>query len=154
MRQYLITRALGRSVVTTVQWSAIAILGLAVLCWLGGIKVLAVLIGLIAVAVLLLGVGLSGLGRRLSGANRLGHVEPQVRRLVARTGRGLRQEFRRVGLPGSPLAPLLIALRLVRPYRRATTVRAMAQLDLNRIVPADQVDELQLLLQTAERPPR
>jgi len=154
MRQYLITRALGRSVVTTLQWSAIAILALAVLCWLGGVKVLAVLIGLVAVAVLVVRAMLAGVGRRLSGADRLGHVEPQVRRMVARTGRGLRRELRRVGLPGSPLAPLLIALRLLRPYRRAGTVRALAQLDLNRIVPPGQVDELQLLLQAAGRPLR
>ena len=151
LRQYLVTRALGRSVVNTLQWSALAILALAVACWLGGIKVLAVLIGLFAVAVLLVRSLLSRLGRRLSGGDRLGPVEPQVRRLVARTGRGLRRELRRVGLPGTPWAPLLIALRLLRPYRRRQTALALARVDLNRVVPASQLDELHLLLQSAGR---
>lgn len=151
LRQYLIVRALGRSAVNTLQWSALAILALAVLCWLSGVKVLAVFIGLVAVAVLLVRSLLSALGRRLSGANRLGPVEPQVRRLVARTGRGLRRELRRVGLPGVPWAPLLIALRLIRPYRRQKTAQSLARIELNRVVPASQLDELHLLLQSADR---
>ena len=144
-------RALGRSVVNTVQWSALAILALAVLCWLTGVKVLAVLIGLVAVAVLLVRSALSALGRRLTGADRLGPAEPQVRRLVARTGRGLRRELRRVGLPGAPWAPLLIVLRLMRPYRRQQTALSLSRIDLNRVVPATQLDELHLLLQSADR---
>ncbi|MFL6161186.1 MAG: hypothetical protein ACJ74U_03070 [Jatrophihabitantaceae bacterium] len=151
LRQYLLTRALGRSVLNTVQWSAIAIVALAVACWLADVKVLAVLIGLLAVFVLLARWMLAGLGRRLSGADRLGAVEPQVRRLVARTGRQLRQELRRVGLPGTPWAPLLIALRLLRPYRRRQTAQALARVDLTRVVPASQLDELHLLLQSAGR---
>lgn len=152
LRQYLLTRALGRSVLNTVQWSAIAILLLAVGCWLGGLKVFAVLIGLVAVFVLVVRSLLSALGRRLSGADRLGAAEPQVRRLVARTGRRLRRELRRVGLPGSPWAPLLIALRLLRPHRRQQTAMALARIDLSQVVPASQVDELHLLLQSG-RPP-
>ncbi len=148
LRQYLLTRALGRSVLNTVQWSAIAILLLAVGCWLGGLKVLAVLIGLVAVVVLVVRSLLSALGRRLSGADRLGAAEPQVRRLVARTGRRLRRELRRVGLPGSPWAPLLIALRLLRPHRRQQTAMALARIDLSNVVPPSQVDELHLLLQS------
>ena len=151
LRQYLIVRALGRSAVNTLQWSAVAILALAVLCWLSGVKVLAVFIGLVALAVLLVRSLLSALGRRLSGANRLGPAEPQVRRLVARTGRGLRRELRRVGLPGVPWAPLLIALRLIRPYRRQQTAQRLARIELNRVVPASQLDELHLLLQSADR---
>lgn len=148
LRQYLLTRALGRSVLNTVQWSAIAILLLAVACWLGGLKVLAVLVGLVAVVVLVVRSLLSALGRRLSGADRLGAAEPQVRRLVARTGRRLRRELRRVGLPGSPWAPLLIALRLLRPHRRRQTAQALARIDLSQVVPASQLDELHLLLQS------
>jgi len=152
LRQYLIVRALGRSVVNTLQWAALAILALAVVCWLAGVKVLAVLIGLVLLAVLLLRSLLSALGRRLSGGDRLGPVEPAVRRLVARTGRGLRRELRRVGLPGAPWAPVLIALRLLRPVRRQQTASALARVDLNRVVPAGQLDELHLLLQSAARP--
>jgi len=153
LRQYLITRALGRAVLTTVLWSGVAILALAAVCWLAHLTVLAVLVGLVGVAVLLLARLLSGFGRRLSGAEQLGPAEPQVRRLVARTGRGLRRELRRVGLPGSPLAPLLIALRLFRPYRRAATAQQLARVDLTRVVPASQLDELHLLLQSAGRLP-
>jgi hypothetical protein len=152
LRQYLIVRALGRSVINTVQWAALVILALAVVCWLAGAKVLAVLIGLVAVVVLLLRSLLAALGRRLSGRDRLGPVEPQVRRLVARTGRGLRRELRRAGLPGAPWAPVLIALRLLRPVRRRQTAQALAQVDLSRVVPASQLDELHLLLQSASRP--
>src|SRR6185437_6381921 len=83
LHQYLVVRALGRSVVNTLQWSALSVLALAVVCWLAGLKVLAVLIGLVALAVLLLRSMLAALGRRLSGGDRLGPVEPQVRRLVA-----------------------------------------------------------------------
>jgi hypothetical protein len=151
LRQYLLTRALGRSVMSTVQWSAIAILLLAAGCWLIGLKVLAVLIGIVALFVLLFRSLLSAIGRRLSGADRLGPVEPQVRRLVARTGRGLRRELRRAGLPGTPWAPLLILLRLMRPYRRRQTAQALARVDLNRVVPASQLDELHLLLQSVGR---
>jgi hypothetical protein len=151
LRRYLLTRALGRSVINTVQWSAVAILVIAALCWLAGVKVLAVLIGLIAVLVLVVRAGLSGLERRLSGARRLGPLEPQVAALVARTSRGLRRELRRVGLPGLPWAPLLIALRIIRPFRRAETLRALSRVDLAGVVPASRLNELQLLLSANHR---
>jgi hypothetical protein len=148
LRRYLLTRALGRSVINTVQWSGVAILLIAALCWLAGVKVLAVLIGLVAVLVLVVRAALSGLERRLSGARRLGPLEPQVAALVARTNRGLRRELRRVGLPSLPWAPLLIALRIIRPFRRAETLRALSRVDLAGVVPASRLDELQLLLQS------
>jgi hypothetical protein len=151
LRRYLLTRALGRSVINTVQWSGVAILLIAVLCWLAGVKVLAVLIGLVAVLVLVVRAGLSGLERRLSGARRLGPLEPQVATLVARTNRGLRRELRRVGLPSLPWAPLLIALRIIRPFRRAETLRALSRVDLAGVVPASRLDELQLLLSANHR---
>jgi len=151
LRRYLLTRALGRSVINTVQWSAVAILVIAALCWLGGVKVLAVLIGLVAVLMLVVRAGLSGLERRLSGARRLGPLEPQVAALVARTSRGLRRELRRVGLPSLPWAPLLIALRIVRPFRRAETLRALSRVELASVVPPSRLDELQLLLSAHHR---
>ncbi len=151
LRRYLLTRALGRSVINTVQWSAISILAIAVLCWLGGVKILAVLVGLVALAVFGVRVLLSGIERRLTGSARLGPIEPRVDKLVARTSRGLRKELRRVGLPGSPWAPMLIALRLIRPFRRRQTVLALSRIDLASVVPASQLDELHLLLQGARR---
>ncbi|MGI8665467.1 MAG: hypothetical protein ACR2N4_05485 [Jatrophihabitans sp.] len=148
MRRYLLTRALGRSVISTVQWSGISILLIAALCWFGGVKVLAVLVGLVALAVLLVRVLLSGIERRLTGSARLGPIEPRVDALVSKTRRGLRRELRRVGLPAAPWAPLLIALRLVRPLRRAKTLTALSRIELASVVPASQLDELHLLLQT------
>jgi hypothetical protein len=151
LRRYLLTRALGRSVISTVQWSGVAILLIAVLCWLTGVKVLAVLVAIVAVVVMLVRAALSALERRLSGAARLGAMEPQVSAMVSRTGRGLRRELRRVGLPGVPWAPLLIALRIIRPVRRAETLRALSRVELASVVPASQLDELQLLLQAGRR---
>jgi hypothetical protein len=40
---------------------------------------------------------------------------------------------------------------LLRPYRRRQTALALARVDLNRVVPASQLDELHLLLQSAGR---
>lgn len=151
LRRYLLTRALGRSVISTVQWSALAILLIAALCWLAGVKVLAVLVAIVAVLVLLVRGALSSVERRLSGAARLGPMEPRVSALVARTGRGLRRELRRVGLPSMPWAPLLIALRIIRPVRRAETLQALSRVELASVVPASQLDELQLLLQAGRR---
>jgi hypothetical protein len=148
LRSYLLSRAIGRAAVNLLLWSGIAVLLVAAALWLSGLQVLGILIGLLAIPVLLLRGVLAGLGRRLSGADRLGDIEPQVGRLVARTGRGLRRELRRVGLPGSPLAPLLIALRLLRPRRRQATALALSRVELARVVPASQVDELHLLLQS------
>jgi hypothetical protein len=149
LRRYLLTRALGSSIVRTVQWSAIAIVLLAALCWLGGLKVLAVLVGLVGVFVLLVRVLLNAIQRRLSRSDQLGALEPRVAALVSRTRRGLRQELRRVGLSGAPWAPLLIVFRLLRPIRRIETVQALTRIDLAKVVPPSQVDELYLLLRNA-----
>jgi hypothetical protein len=151
LRRYLLTRALGRSVLNTLQWSGISILAIAALCWLGGVKILAILVGLVAVAVLCVRVLLSAIERRLTGSARLGAIEPRVDKLVARTSRGLRKELRRVGLPGTPWAPMLIALRLIRPFRRRQTLLALSRIELATVVPASQLEELHLLLQTARR---
>ncbi|MEO6700772.1 MAG: hypothetical protein ABI140_13545 [Jatrophihabitantaceae bacterium] len=147
LRRYLLTRALGRSVIQAVQWSGISILLIAALCWLGGLKVLGILIGLVAIAMLVLRAMLAGIERRLTGSVQLGEVEPRVAKLVSRTGRSLRRELRRVGLPGTPWAPLQIALRLIRPLRRAQTARSLSQINLDQVVPSSQLDELHLLLQ-------
>jgi len=143
LRRYLLTRALGSSIVNTVQWTGVTVLLVAVLCWLGGLKVLAVLVAVAALLLFALRRLLNAIQRRLSGASRLGPLEPRVAALVARTRRGLRRELRRVGLPG---APLLIGWRLLRPLRRVGTVQALSRIDLTAVVPASQVDELQLLL--------
>ncbi len=146
LRRYLLVRALGRSVVSTVQWAGIAVLLVAVLCWLGGLKVLAVLVAVVALLILAVRRLLRAVEYRLSGSAGLGALEPRVAVLVSRTRRGLRREMRRVGLPG---LPLLIAVRLLRPSRRAQTVQALSRIDLAGVVPPSRVDELQVLLRQA-----
>jgi len=146
LRRYLLTRALGSSIVNAVLWTGILVLVLAVASWLGGLKVLAVLLGVLALVILAVRRLLSGLARRLSGSSRLGPLEPRVAALVTRTRKDLRRELRRVGLPGSPWAPLLIAWRLVRPIRRVRTLQSLSRIDLIKVVPASQLDELHLLL--------
>ena len=149
LRRYLLTRALGSSIINAVQWTGVVLLLLAALSWVGGWQLLAVLLGLVAVLILGVRGALSAIARRLSGASRLGPLEPRVAALVTRTRRELRRELRRVGLPGVPWAPLLIAWRLIRPLRRARTVAALSRVDLTKAVPPSQVDELQILLRQA-----
>jgi hypothetical protein len=149
LRRYLLTRALGSSIVNAVQWTGVVVLLLAALSWIGGFKLLAVLLGLVAVVILAVRGLLSAIARRLSGASRLGPLEPRVAALVTRTRRELRRELRRVGLPGVPWAPLVIAWRLVRPLKRARTVAALSRINLTKVVPPSQVDELQILLRQA-----
>ena len=149
LRRYLLTRALGSSIINAVQWSGVVVLLLAALSWLGDVKALAVLLGLVALPIFAVRGVLSAIARRLSGASRLGPLEPRVAALVTRTRRELRRELRRVGLPGVPWAPLLIAWRLVRPIRRVPTMQALSRIDLTKVVPPSQVDELQILLRQA-----
>ncbi len=144
LRSYLLVRALGRSVLNTVLWSGLLILAIGVAVWFGGLKVLGILIGLVALAVLFVRFSLGTLTKRFAR----GPADPRINRLVARTGRGLRRELRRVGLPGAPWAPVLIALRLLRPTRRRQTMQSLSRIELSKVVPAGQVDELHLLLQS------
>lgn len=144
LRSYLLVRALGRSVMNTVLWSGLLILAIGVVLWLSGLKVLGILVGLVAFAVLFVRFSLGSLTKRFGR----GPADPQINRLVTRTGRGLRKELRRVGLPGAPWAPLLIALRLLRPTRRRQTMQSLSRIELTKVVPAGQVDELHLLLQS------
>jgi hypothetical protein len=137
-----------------VHWVAIAILIVAALAWVGGIKWLAVLIGLAGVFVLLIRAILSAVQRRLSGAGQLGPAEAQVEAMVGQTRKGLRAELRRVGLPAAPWGPLLIGLRLIRPFKRAQTVKKLARIDLAKVVPPSRLDELHLVLSgPSNRPP-
>src|ERR1700712_5315253 len=52
LRRYLLTRALGSSIVNAVQWTGVVVLVLAALSWLGDLKLLAVLLGIVAVLIL------------------------------------------------------------------------------------------------------
>jgi hypothetical protein len=149
LRRYLLTRALGSSIVNAVQWTGVTVLILAALSWVADLKVLAVLLGLVAVAILLVRGLLSAVQQRLSRSARLGPLEARVAALVTRTRRDLRRELRRVGLAGVPWAPLLIVWRLGRPITRVRTLQALSRVDLTKVVPPSQVDELQILLRQA-----
>jgi hypothetical protein len=101
--------------------------------------------------VLLIRVMLSAVQRRLSGAGQLGPDEAKVEAMVGQTRKGLRAELRRVGLPAAPWGPFLIGLRLIRPFKRAQTVRKLVQVDLGKVVPPSRLDELHLLLSSSSR---
>jgi hypothetical protein len=151
LRRYLLTRAIGASIVRTLYWLGICVLIVAVLLWFAGIKWLAVLIGIAAVFVLLFRAMLSAIQRRISGIDDMGSVAGRMEQLVGQTRKGLRVELRRLGLPSAPWGPALIGLRLVRPVKRAETVRKLAGFDLTQVVPSATLDELHLLLRSAQR---
>jgi hypothetical protein len=146
LRRYLLTRALGASIVRTVYWVGVGLLAVVVLLWLVGLKVLAVPIGIVAIVVLLLRRALMTMTRRISGVDRMGSGAARVERLVGRTRKGLHAELGRIGLPSVPWGPLLVALRLLRPLKRGETVRRLARFDLSQVVPTATLDELHLIL--------
>ncbi len=146
LRRYLLTRAIGASIVMSIYWLGIAILVVAALVWLAHVTWLAVLIGILGIVVLLVRGLLAGIQRRISGVDQMGSAGPQVERMVGQTRKGLRKELRRIGLPSAPWGPLLVALRLVRPIKRVETVRALSRFDLTQVVPTSTLDELHLIL--------
>lgn len=146
LRQYLLTRALGRSIVRTVHWTGVLTLAVALGIWFADVHWLAVLVGLLALAILCFRVLLSGIQNRLAGAGQFGAASGQVDKMVGVTRRGLRAELRRIGLPSAPWGPTQIAIRLMRRTQRAKTLAALRKFDLTQVVPQSTLDELQLLL--------
>lgn len=151
LRRYLLTRAVGASILRTLYVAGAGVLVVAVLIWLAGVHWLAVLVGLVAIVLLLIRAALSAVQRRVSGVERMGPAGQRVEALVGQTRRGVRGELRRVGLPSAPWGPALVGLRLLRPRRRAETVRKLAQFDLTQVVPSSTLDELYLLLRNSSR---
>ncbi|HEY2043407.1 MAG TPA: hypothetical protein VGH11_12090 [Jatrophihabitans sp.] len=149
LRRYLLTRALGTSIIRSLQWTGISILIIAALVWLAGVEWLAVLIGFVALIVLMFRATLSGIQRRISGIDRMGNARSGVEDLVGQTRKGLRAELRRIGLPSHPWGPLMIGMRLARPVKRRQTIAKLASFDLSQVVPASTLDELHLLLRKA-----
>jgi len=149
LRRYLLTRALGASIVRAVYWAGVVTLLLAVLIWLAGVEWLAVVIGLVAIIVLLIRIPLSDIQRRISGVDRMGSAGPRVEELVGQTRAGIRAELRRIGLPSAPWGGALIGLRLLRPFKRGETVARLAKFDISQVVPRSSLDELQMLLRNA-----
>ena len=151
LRRYLLTRAVGASILRTIYAAGAGVLLLAVLVWFAGVHWLAVLIGLVAILLLMLRAALGAVQRRISGVDRMGPAGQRVEALVGQTRRGVRGELRRVGLPSAPWGPTLVGLRLLRPTRRAETVRKLARFDLTQVVPSSTLDELYLLLHNSSR---
>lgn len=146
LRRYLLTRAIGESVVRTVHWFGVALLVLAGLVWWAGVTWLALLIGIAGLLVLAVRALLSAIQRRISGIDAMGEIGPRVEQLVGQTRKGLRAELRRIGLPSAPWGPLLVGLRLLRPIKRVDTVAKLTRFDLSQVVPSSTLDELHLLL--------
>jgi hypothetical protein len=148
LRRYLLTRALGTSIVRTVQWMGVSIFLLAALVWVAGVTWLAVLIALVAIFVLLIRSLLGGIQRRMSGTDQLGPAAARIDGLVRQTRKGVHSELKRIGLPSAPWGPVLIGMRLIRPFKRVETVRRLSRFDLTKVVSPATLDELQLLLRS------
>ncbi len=110
--------------------------------WLG---VPLVLVGFSVLGIRSLFVKLVG---ALTGAGRFGPLEDRMMALVADTRGDVRRELRRVGLPSRAWTLPLLPIRLLG-RRRATTVRRIRQIELERVVSKSRVDELHLLLRDA-----
>lgn len=151
LRQYLVLRVLGHSVERTLLGVAIAIIVGAALLWASHHQIIGVLVGLVGFGWLVVARLVSAILRRLSGAHRLGPDEARVNELVKQTRKGLRSELRRVGLPSGPWGEFRVGVRLVRPIARITTLRKLAGVKLESVIPRNRLDELHLLLRQRAR---
>ena len=146
LARYLIGRAIGESVGSTLLIVALALLALAAVSqWVVHSTLLAVLIGIVAIGVLLLRAVLRAVLRRLTEADRYGTLETRLRELVSDTRGDVLRELRRVGLPSHTVTLPLLAFRLIGK-RRKTTLARLREFDIDRAVPKSRLDELHMLL--------
>lgn len=153
LARYLVGRAIGESVGTTLLLVAGVLFVLAVMAqWPLHLTLLVVLLVIAALLVLAVRVVLLAVLRRLTAADRYGPVEDQLRSLVSDTRSDVLHELRRIGLPSHlPTLPLL-AVRLAG-RRRMQTLTRLRSFDIDRAVPRSRVDELHLLLRQTIRGP-
>lgn len=152
MARYLVGRAIGESVGSTLLLVALALIGLAAACeWGLHVTFLAVLLVIVALGVLLLRAALRAILRRLTATDRYGPVESRLRKLVADTRADVRRELRRLGLPSRRITLPLLAVRLVG-RRRTETLQRLRGFDLDRAVPKARLDELHMLLRDGTGP--
>ncbi|MHA3703056.1 hypothetical protein ACXR2U_12835 [Jatrophihabitans sp. YIM 134969] len=153
LARYLVARTIGDGAVR-------ALLGVAVLFAVLTV-VLAVLSAPVVLTVLCALVALGWFGgwrlaralwSRLSGGPALAPVRHELDRLVGETRPDVRRELRRLGLPAHPLAAFAFARRL-GGRRRSETTAKMREFDVDRVVPADRVDRVVLLLERVETTP-
>lgn len=146
LARYLVGRAIGESVGSTLLLVALVLLAVAAVCqWVVHSTLLAVLIAILALGVLLIRTVLRAVLRRLTEADRYGPVETRLRELVSDTRGDVLRELRRVGLPSHTITLPLLAIRLIGKRRKATLAR-LREFDIVRAVPKARVDELHMLL--------
>lgn len=146
LARYLVGRAIGESVGSTLLIVALALLAVAAVCqWVVHSTLLAVLIGILAVGVLLIRAVLRAVLRRLTEADRYGPLEKRLRELVSDTRGDVLRELRRVGLPSHTVTLPLLAIRLIGK-RRTATLERMREFDITKAVPKARIDELHMLL--------
>jgi hypothetical protein len=146
LARYLVGRAIGESVGSTLLVVALALLALAAVSqWVVHSTLLAVLIAILAIGVLLIRTVLRAVLRRLTEADRYGPLETRLRELVSDTRGDVLRELGRVGLPSHTITLPLLAIRLIGRRRKATLER-MREFDITRAVPKARIDELHMLL--------
>lgn len=153
LARYLVGRAIGESVGTTLLLIVGVLVLLAVVVQVTAhVTFVVVVLVIAALLVLLLRAALLAILRRLTAARRYGPVEDRLRALVSETRSDVLRELRRIGLPSHVVTLPLLALRMAGKRRRQTLAR-LRDFEVGRAVPAARVDELHLLLRDAVRGP-
>ena len=146
LARYLVGRAIGESVGSTLLIVALVLLAIAAVAqWVLHSTLLAVLLGILGIGVLLIRWVLLAVLRRLTEADRYGPVEARLRSLVSDTRGDVLRELRRVGLPSHTITLPLLAIRLIGK-RRKQTLAKLREFDIRRAVPRARLDELHMLL--------
>jgi hypothetical protein len=153
LSRYLVGRAIGESVGTSLLVVGLVILAGAGLLWWAGYSVLAVLVALVGIGVLGMRSLLRALLRRLTQSAHYAGIETRLRSLVRETRSDVQRELRRIGLPGRVMTLPLLGLRLARRRRRADTLERLRAFEVENVVPPARLDELHMLLRSAASGP-
>lgn len=146
--RYLVGRAIAEYVSRALLVAALLVLALAGLLFWAGPTWAAVLILLVGLSVLAVRGLLVAVLRRVSGHAYFGPIEKRMRALVGDTGKDVRRELRRIGLPSRVWTLPLLVTRLAG-RRRAETAQRLRAFELDRVVPKARLDELHLLVRSA-----
>jgi hypothetical protein len=153
LARYLVGRAIGESVGSSLLVLGLLILVGAGLLWWAGYSVPAVLVALIALGVLGTRALLRTLLRRLTQSHQHAATEQRLRALVRDTRSDVLRELRRIGLPGRVVTLPLLGLRLARRRRRADTLERLRRFRLENVVPPARLDELHMLVRPGAAAP-
>lgn len=146
LARYLVGRAIGESVGSTLLTVALLIFGVAAVSeWVLHVTLLAVLLAILGLGVLLIRWLVRFVLRRLTEADRYGQIETRLRELVSDTRGDVLRELRRIGLPSHTVTLPLLAFRLIGKRRKLTFER-LRDFDIRRAVPKARLDELHMLL--------